>query len=81
MPDILKADLINSLPQPLTVRLLGEKEPMWELHDIDVETGLLRINVCGKLQGMHISDIGDFTDMDGVTHDPDSFYCEGGQTP
>jgi len=76
MPDLLKIDFINNLPQPLVVRLLGEKEPMWELHDIEVETGLLRINVCGKLQVMHISDIGDFIDMDGVTHDPDSFYCE-----
>jgi len=75
MPDLLRIDYINSLHQPLVVRLLGEKEPMWELHDIDVETGLLRINVCGKLQAMHISDIGDFVDMDGVTHDPDSFYC------
>ena len=76
MADLLKIDFINSLPQPLRVRLLGQKEPMWELYDIDVETGLLRIDVCGKLQVMHIGDIGDVIDMDGVTHDPDSFYCE-----
>ena len=76
MPDLLKLDFINSLPQPFTVRLLGEKTPQWELCDIDVETGLLRMFVCGKLQIQHIGDVGDFTDMDGVTHDPESFYCD-----
>ena len=76
MPDLLKLDFINSLPQPFLVRLYGEKTPMWELHDIDVETGLLRIDVCGKLQVMHIGDVAEFTDMDGVVHDSDSFYCD-----
>jgi len=76
MPDLLKLDFINSLPQPFQVRLWGDKATRWELYDIDVETGLLRINVCGKLQVKHISDVADFSDMDGVVHDSESFYCD-----
>ena len=72
MADRLNADHINSLPQ-LMLRFLGDKE-RWPLYDIDVETGLLRIDVCGKLQVSHISDVGDFLDADGTQHDPESFY-------
>jgi len=78
MHDLLKMDFINSLPQPLLATLYGDKDCKWEINDIDVETGLLRINVCGKLQIMHIGDVNFFTDMNGDIHDADDFYNEKG---
>lgn len=74
MADLLRMDYINSLPQPFLATLLGGSQ--YELESICVETGLLRIDVCGKLQCMEISDITCFTDMDGVKHDPDEFYTD-----
>ena len=70
--DKLNMKHINSLPQPFIVRFCGGDE--WPVHDIDVETGLMRINVCGKLQVKHIGEANFFRDMDGTEHDADSFY-------
>ena len=72
MKDVLNMDHINGLPQPFVARFCGGYE--WPIHDIDVETGLLRIDVCGKLQVRHISEVMAFKDADGVDHDSDSFY-------
>jgi hypothetical protein len=76
MPDLLTLDLINSLPQPFMIRQWGEKDFMWELIDIDVESGLLRFWVCGKTQVGHIGNIAEFRDMNGVVHDSESFYVD-----
>lgn len=73
MADLLRLDYINSLPQPFLATLIGNGGE-WELHDIDVQTGLLRINACGMLDVMEISDVKYFTDLNGVKHDPDTFY-------
>lgn len=72
--DRLQMDYINSLPQPFIVRFAGGNE--WELHDIDVETGMLRINVCGKLQIKHIGEATLFRDADGNDHDAETFYSD-----
>ncbi len=74
MSDLLRMDYINSLPQPFFAHFYGGSE--WPVHDIDVETGLLRIDVCGLLDVKHIGDVKFFRDMDGVEHDADSFYNE-----
>jgi hypothetical protein len=74
--DLLNLSHINSLPQPFVVRLLGDKDFNWPLWDIDVETGMLRIDVCGKLDVKHISDVSMFRDDAGREHTPDSFYLE-----
>lgn len=74
MSDLLKMDYINGLPQPLFVSFFGGSE--WPVHDIDVQTGLLRIDVCGMLDVKHIGSARIFRDADGVEHDPDNFYCE-----
>lgn len=74
--DKLRMDYINSLPQPFTVRLLGDKDFLYQLESIDVQTGMLRFDVCGKLQVGHISDIGEFKDADGTEHEPDTFYTD-----
>lgn len=72
--DLLRMDYINSLPQPFVARMFGGAE--WEVADIDVETGLMRILVCGKIQPTHIGEVSHFRDMDGAVHSADSFYCE-----
>ena len=79
MGDLLRIDHINSLQQPLQVREYGS-DTWWELHDICVETGLLRFLVGGLLQRSHISEIAAFKGMDGIEHDPDTFYTDWGDT-
>lgn len=74
MSDLLRMDHINSLPQPFIARMIGGSE--WPVHDIDVETGLIRLDVCGKLDVTHIGDVMEFRDLDGGSHDPDSFYSD-----
>ena len=74
MTDLLKLDFINSLPQPFIVTLLGGDE--WPLIDICVETGLFRIDVCGKSQVMDIADANSFTDSDGKKHDSETFFSD-----
>lgn len=72
--DLLRMDHINSLPQPFIAHFYGGSE--WPVYDIDVETGLLRIDVCGKLEVKHIGDVREFIDLDGVSHEADSFYAD-----
>ena len=74
MADLLRMEYINSLPQPFIARFCGGSE--WPVYDIDVETGLLRIDICGKLDIKHIGDVRHFTDIDGAVHDADDFYVE-----
>jgi hypothetical protein len=68
-------DHINSLPQPFIGVFIGGGD-RWPIEDIDVQTGLLRIDVCGKLQVKHISDVRHFIDADGDIHDAESFYVD-----
>lgn len=69
-------DYINALPQPLWVRKVGEKEFHFPLFDIDVETGMLRTDVCGMLDVGHIADVAEFRDADGGIHDSETFYTD-----
>jgi hypothetical protein len=74
--DLLRLDYINSLPQPFLVRLCGDTG-RWPVYDICVGTGLMRIDVCGKLQAVPFVEAMEIIDMDGGSHDPDTFYSEG----
>ena len=74
--DLLRMDYINNLPQPFIAHFCGGYE--WPIYDIDVETGLLRIDVAGKLQVKHISEVIYFIDIEGVRHDAETFYQEEG---
>jgi hypothetical protein len=73
MSDLLNMDYINTLPQPLFAWHLGS---WWPVHDIEVETGCLRIDACGMLDVLHIGGIIKFVDANGTEHDPDTFYIE-----
>ncbi len=74
MSDRLKMDYINSLPQPFIAHFYGGSE--WPVEDIDVETGLLRIDVCGMLEVKHIGEVKFFRDMDEIDHDAETFYID-----
>ena len=74
MSDLLRMDYINSLPQPFMATLLGGGD--WPIYDIEVQTGLVKIDVMGKLDVLDIADIDYFTDMDGVKHDSEVFYSD-----
>lgn len=76
MTDLLRLDFINSLPQPLWVRKWGRDSFDWPLYEICVETGLMSIDVCGKLDKLHISDLAQFRDDDGKVYDSEMFYTD-----
>jgi hypothetical protein len=72
--DLLDMAYINSLPQPFMGRQLGGW--WWPIYDIEVETGLVRIDVCGKLSVKHVSDFTIFRDDAGVERRADAFYTD-----
>lgn len=75
MSDVLRMDYINSLPQPFLVRFCGDKI-WWPVNDFEVETGMMRIDVCGKLQAMHFGEVMEIRDGDHQAHDPETFYTD-----
>lgn len=76
MTDVLRMDHINSLPQPFFVRQYGSRDCWWPVHDVEVRTALVRIDVCGKLQVISFGDVAEIQDATGQSHDPDTFYAE-----
>lgn len=72
--DLLDMAYINSLPQPFIGRLLGGYE--WPIYDIEVQTGLVRIDVCGLLDVKHIGDFTRFIDALGIEHPAEGFYSD-----
>lgn len=78
MSDLLDMEYINSLPQPFMAQQWGDKgdDGLWPVHDIEVQTGLLRFDVCGLLQVMDIGDIKRFKDDSGKWHDSADFYSD-----
>lgn len=73
MADKLDMAYINSHPQPYYLRFWGDKI-WWPMESIDVETGMLRIDVCGRLQPSHIDEVVEFKDSDGIIHEPETFW-------
>lgn len=69
MPDLLDMAYINSLPQPLW-------DGNFPVYDICVETGLYRIDVCGKLDIKHIDRVHTLRDAAGKTHHVGDFYLD-----
>jgi hypothetical protein len=72
--DLLLMDKINALPHPLFVEI--SRGWWWPVHDIDVETGLLRIDVVGKLDVHHFGGMLKLRDANGVEYNTDDFYNE-----
>jgi len=74
MSDLLNLDYINSLPHPLTAEYYDGST--FDVHDIDVETGLMRVFVSGLLQVSDVIDAKCFVDDAGENHDPDTFFSD-----
>ena len=75
--DLLDMDWINSLPQPFFARRYGAgDEWWWPVNDFEVETGLFRIDVVGKLEAWHISDAARIRDGLGREYRCDAFYSD-----
>lgn len=72
MTDLLKLEMINSLPHPLLAHFYGGDK--WEIESIDVGSGLMRVFVCGMLQCMHFGNVKHIEDADRVFHEQDDFY-------
>lgn len=71
--DLLRMDYINSLPQPFTaVTGLGR----YPVETIAVDAPSVRIDVCGLLQVISMSDVREFIDAEGISHDPDTFWSD-----
>lgn len=75
MSDKLRMDYINSLPHPFLARFCGD-ETWWPVNDFEVETALMRIDVCGKLEVKSFGEVMEIQDGENVTHDPDTFYTD-----
>ena len=75
MTDKLDMNAINSLEGPLQARFCGDTW-IWPIYDIDVETGLMRIDVSGKTDIKHYSELAEIRDVSGATYDPDIFWLE-----
>jgi len=75
--DMLDIDWINSLPQPFMAEYwLNGKRYWWPVNDFEVQTGLYRIDVCGKLDVCHIGDHFVFMDGNGVEHSYEDFFVD-----
>ena len=73
--DKLDMDYINSLPQPFLVRFLADRQ-WWPVYDIDVETGLLRIDIVGLLEIKEFIEVREIRDDSGRIHDPEDFWID-----
>jgi len=77
--DIREGDLLNSvkfnaLPSPVTARMCGGGE--WWIEMLCVQTGAMRLDVCGQIDLGHFSEVMELIDYNGGKHDPDDFWID-----
>lgn len=72
--DLLNGGRFNALPSPVTAKMCGGDE--WWVESLDVQTGLMRLDVCGQIDLRHFGEVIMLTDINGVTYDPDSFWID-----
>lgn len=75
--DLLDMAYINSLPHPFMGRTRGGW--WWPINDFEVQTGLIRIDVCGKMEVKHIGDFTAFRDGHGVERSSEAFYADANE--
>ena len=73
--DLLNMEFINSLPQPFIAIEYDEKW-QWPIQDICVQSGIMRIDVCGLLQPVELLDYKFIQDANGNKHNPEDFYFD-----
>lgn len=74
MSDVLRMEYINSLPHPLMATFFGGDE--WPIYYVCVQTGLMKIDVCGMLDNKCFGEVKFITDADGEKHDAEVFYVD-----
>ena len=67
MPISVKADAINALPLPLSVRL-AESEPFWPVYNINVAYGFFLVEIFRSLNFVSYEEIQDIEDGNGVIY-------------
>lgn len=72
--DLLNGAKFNALPSPVTARMCGGGE--WWIETLDVQTGAMRLDVCGQIDLSHFSEVMELIDIDGGKHDPDDFWLD-----
>lgn len=73
MADLLDMGWINKQQHPLWVQTLNS---WWPVHDLDVETGLIRIDVCGMLDVIHVGSIFGFRDGNLIEYPVEALYSD-----
>lgn len=72
--DILNGSKFNSLPSPVTARMCGGGE--WWIETLDIQTGCMRLDVCGAIDLSHFGMVMELIDYEGISHDPDDFWLD-----
>ena len=72
--DLLNGVKFNALPGPVTARMCGGGE--WWIETLDVQTGAMRLDVCGQIDLSHFSEVMILIDINGSTHDPEDFWLD-----
>lgn len=72
--DLLNGVKFNALPSPVTARMCGGGS--WWIETLDVQTGTIRLDVCGKIDFSDFSEIMELIDINGIKHDPDDFWVD-----
>ena len=72
--DVINGKMFNSLSGPVTARMIGGGE-YW-IETLCIQTGCMRIDVCGKIDFTEFSMVLVLIDADGAEHDPDDFWLE-----
>lgn len=70
--DMLDIKKFNSLPGPVTARIVGGGE-YW-IETLCVQTGLMRLDVSGQIDFNEFAMVAMLIDSNGIEHDPDDFY-------
>lgn len=73
--DLLDMDWINSLPQPLFITK-HSRDYLWPVIDIEVQTGLVRIDVVGLNETWHWDDVSFVQDGLGREYEGYAFYSD-----
>lgn len=76
MADLLREDFINSLPQPLYVKLWSS---YWPLVEVCVETGLGKIDVCGMYDNIEFGRVTSLRDANWNEVDLEECYVQEGE--
>lgn len=77
MSDIIHKDRFDALGGFVCCEMWGYGDSEYQILVLDVQTGCMTIDVCGRSQLCHFDDVKCVIDQDCGRHDPDEFWIEG----